>query len=63
MTDLWIEGVVGDEHASAVLELFRTAQSAPGALDAAEPFTYTVGLVLDDDAHEFRSRFDELPKS
>lgn len=63
VTDLWAEGVFGDEHARAVLELFRAAQSAPGSLDAAEPFTHTVGLVLDDEAHEFRGRFDELPKS
>ena len=62
LTDLWAEGVFGDEHAREALELFRAAQSAPGSLDTAEPFTYTVGLVLDDEAHEFRGRFEELPK-
>jgi hypothetical protein len=62
VTDLWVEGVFGDEHARAVLELFRAAQSAPGSLDAAEPFKHVVGLLLDDEAEEFRSSIGELPE-
>jgi hypothetical protein len=60
-TDLWAAGV-SDEHARAVLEFFRAAQSAPGALDAGEPFTYAVGLLLDDEAAEFRSGFGGVPE-
>jgi hypothetical protein len=45
-----------------VLEFFRAAQSEPGSLDAAEPFTYSVGLLLDDEAAEFRSGFGEVPE-
>ena len=61
-TDLWAPGVFDNEHARAVLEFFRAAQSSPGALDAAEPFKYTVGLLLDDEAEEFRSSIGEPPK-
>jgi hypothetical protein len=62
VTDLWAEGAFGDEHATEALELFRTAQLSPGSLDATEPPTYLEGLLLDDEAHEFRDRFEELPK-
>jgi hypothetical protein len=51
-----------DEHARAVLEFFRAAQSEPGSLDAAEPFTYAVGLLLDDEAAEFRSGLGGAPE-
>jgi hypothetical protein len=61
-TDLWAPGVFDDEHARAVLEFFRAAQSPPGSLDAAEPFTYSIGLLLDDEAQEFRSSVGELPE-
>jgi hypothetical protein len=63
VTDLWAEGAFGDEHAAAALELFKTAQAGPGSLDAAAPYTHTVGLLVDDEAEEFRSRFDELRRS
>jgi len=62
VTDLWAEGVFGEEHAHEALGLFQTAQSAPGALDGTEPFMYSVGLLLDDDALEFRNRFEDLSK-
>jgi hypothetical protein len=45
---------ISDEQARAAVEFFRAAQSAPGSLDAAEPFTYSVGLLLDEEAAEFR---------
>jgi hypothetical protein len=61
-TDLWAPGVFDDEHARAVLEFFRAAESAPGSLDGAEPFEYVVGLLLDDEAEEFRSSIGELPE-
>jgi hypothetical protein len=61
-TDLWAPGVFDDEHARAVLEFFRAAQSPPGSLDTAEPFTYSIGLLLDDEAQEFRSSVGELPE-
>ena len=61
-TDLWAPGVFDDEHARAVLEFFRAAESAPGSLDAAEPFKYVVGLLLDDEAEEFRRSIGELPE-
>lgn len=60
-TDLWAPGVFDDKHAHAVLEFIRAAQSAPGSLDAAEPFKHVLGLLLDDEAEEFRSRIGELP--
>jgi hypothetical protein len=53
---------VSDEQAQALLEFFRATQSAPGSLDAAEPFTYAVGLLLDDEAAEFRSSVGENPE-
>ena len=59
VTDLWAEGVFGDEHASTALDLFRAAQS--GTLDTAEPFTHTVGVLLDDEAEEFRRGVEDLP--
>jgi hypothetical protein len=61
-TELLAAAGVSDEHARAVLEFFRAAQSEPGSLDAAEPFTYSVGLLLDDEAAEFRSGFGEVPE-
>ena len=42
--------------------VLRAAQSPPGSLDAAEPFTYSIGLLLDDEAQEFRSSVGELPE-
>src|SRR6476659_2516874 len=54
-TDLFAAATVSDEHARAVLEFLRAAQSEPGSLDAAEPFTYAVGLLVDDEAAEFRN--------
>ena len=45
-----------------MLEFFRAAESAPGSLDAAEPFKYVVGLLLDDEAEEFRSSIGGLPE-
>ena len=52
----------GDEQMRALLEFIRATQSAPGSLDAAEPFTHAVGLLLDDEAEEFRRSFGELPE-
>ncbi len=57
MSDLWAERIFGEEHARESLELFRAAQS--GSLDAVERLTHTVGLLVDDEAREFRSRFGE----
>jgi hypothetical protein len=53
---------VSDEQARALLEFFRATQSAPGSLDAAEPFTYVEGLLLDEQAAEFRSGVGEIPE-
>jgi hypothetical protein len=53
---------VSDEQARALLEFFRATQSAPGSLDAAEPFTYVEGLLLDEEAAEFRSGVGEIPE-
>jgi len=53
---------ISDEQARAVLEFFRAAQSAPGSLDAAEPFTYAVGLLLDEEAADFRRGVGDIPK-
>ncbi len=53
---------VSDEKARALLEFFRATQSAPGSLDAAEPFTYVEGLLLDEEAAEFRSGVGEIPE-
>ena len=61
-TELLAAAAVSDEHARAVLEFFRAAQSEPGSLDAAEPFTYSVGLLFDDEAAEFRSGFGGVPE-
>ena len=61
-TELLAAAGVSDEHARAVLEFFRAAQSEPGSLDAAEPFTYSVGLLLDDEAAEFRSGLGGVPE-
>jgi len=61
-TELMAAAGASDEHARAVLEFFRAAQSEPGSLDAAEPFTYAVGLLLDDEAAEFRSGFGGVPE-
>ena len=61
-TNLWAAGV-SDEHARAVLQFLRAAEPAPGSLDAAEPFTYVAGLLLDDEAAEFRSGFGEISES
>jgi hypothetical protein len=61
-TDLLAAAGVSDEHARAVLEFLRAAQSEPGSLDAAEPFTYAVGLLMDDEAAEFRSGFGGVPE-
>jgi hypothetical protein len=53
---------ISDELARGMLEFVRVAQSAPGSLDAAEPFTYAVGLLLDDEAAEFRRSVGEIPE-
>jgi hypothetical protein len=53
---------VSDERARALLEFFRATQSAPGALDAAEPFAYVEGLLLDEEAAEFRRGVGEIPE-
>jgi len=53
---------MSDERARAMLEFFRVTQSAPGSLDAAEPFTYVEGLLLDEEAAEFRSSFGGTPE-
>jgi hypothetical protein len=50
---------VSDEQARALLEFFRATQSAPGSLEAAEPFTYAAELLLDNEAAEFRSSVGE----
>jgi hypothetical protein len=39
-----------------------TPSLAPGSLDAAEPFTYVEGLLLDEEAAEFRSGVGEIPE-
>lgn len=52
---------VSDERARAMLEFFRATQSAP-ALDAAEPFMYVEGLLLDEEAAKFRSGVEEIPE-
>lgn len=54
-TDLLAAAAVSDEHGRAVLEFLRAAESEPGSLDATDPFTYAIGLLLDDEAAEFRS--------
>jgi hypothetical protein len=61
-TDLWAPGAFDDEHARAVLEFLRAAESAPGSLDAAGPFKHVVGLLLDDEAEEFRSSIGKPPE-
>jgi hypothetical protein len=53
---------VSDERARAMLEFFRATQSAPGSLDAAEPFMYAEGLLLDEEAAKFRSGVEEIPE-
>jgi hypothetical protein len=54
---------MSDERARALLEYFRATQSAPGALDAAEPFAYVEGLLLDEEAAEFRRGVGEIRES
>jgi hypothetical protein len=61
-TDLLDAAAVSDEHARAVLAFVRAAQSEPGSLDAVEPFTHAVGLLLDDEAAEFRSGLERNPE-
>jgi hypothetical protein len=39
-----------------------TPSLAPGSLDAAEPFTYVEGRLLDEEAAEFRSGVGEIPE-
>jgi hypothetical protein len=51
-----------DEQARAMLEFLWVTQSAPGSLDTAEPFTYVEGLLLDEEAAEFRRSFGETPE-
>ena len=51
---------ISDEEARAVLEFFRAAQAPPGSLDEAEPFTHVVGLLLDEEAAEFRRGVGEI---
>jgi hypothetical protein len=53
---------VSDERARAMLEFFRATQSAPGSHDAAEPFMYAEGLLLDEEAAKFRSGVEEIPE-
>jgi hypothetical protein len=53
---------MSDEEARGLLQFFRAAQSAPGSLDAAEPFTYTVGLLLDEEAAKFHRDVGEIPE-
>ena len=47
--------VSGDRH--------ELASAGTGSLDAAEPFTYVAGLLLDDEAAEFRGGFGEISES
>ena len=54
-TDLFTAAALSDEHARAVLEFLRAAQAEPGSLDAAEPFTHAIGLLVDDEAAKFHS--------
>jgi hypothetical protein len=53
---------VSDERARAMFEFFRATQSGPGSLDAAEPFMYVEGLLLDEEAAKFRSGVEEIPE-
>ncbi|HKA27015.1 MAG TPA: hypothetical protein VKD88_06550 [Gaiellaceae bacterium] len=51
-----------DEQDRALLEFLRAAQSPRGSLDAAEPFAYSAGLLLDEEAAEFRRSVGEAPE-
>ena len=51
-------GSIGDPWDNALAESFFASLEKR---TSAEPFLHNVGLLLDDDAHEFRSRFDDLP--
>ncbi|MGZ4267917.1 MAG: hypothetical protein ACXVFT_03200 [Solirubrobacteraceae bacterium] len=59
---LWAEAAFGEDHARAVLELFQRVQSAVGERGPVESSTYVEGVLVDEEADEFRRRFREPPE-
>ena len=61
-TQQWADAVFGAGRSQAVLDLFRRAESAAGEGAALEPSTFVEGLLVDEEAEEFRRRFHEPPE-
>jgi hypothetical protein len=60
-TEQWAHAMFGEEHSQAVLEVFERAESAAGEGAPLEPSTFVEGVLVDDEADEFRRRFQEPP--
>ncbi|HEX4733512.1 MAG TPA: hypothetical protein VH247_03785 [Thermoleophilaceae bacterium] len=61
-TEQWAHAMFGDEHAQTVLELLKRAESAAQEGTELEPTTVVKGVLVDDEAEEFRRRFSEPPE-
>jgi hypothetical protein len=59
--EAWADAMFGAERSQAVLDLFRRAESAAGEGAALEPTTFAEGVLVDDEADEFRRRFQAPP--
>jgi len=61
-TQLWADALFGKDRSQGVLELFERAESAAGEGRPLEPSTFAEGVLVDDEAEEFRRRFREPPE-
>lgn len=60
-TELWAGAMFGEGRARTVLELFRRAEAAAGEGKPVEPEMHVEGVLVDDEADEFRRQFGEPP--
>jgi hypothetical protein len=61
-TARWADAVFGEGRSQTVLEYFERAESAAGEGVPLEPSTFVEGVLVDDEADEFRRRFREPPE-
>ncbi len=62
VTGLWAEAVFGEDRSRAVLELFQRTRSAAGEPGPVDSSMYVEGVLVDEEADEFRRRFREPPE-
>jgi hypothetical protein len=62
LTGQWADAVFGKGRSQTVLEFFGRAESAASEGAPLEPSTFAEGVLVDDEADEFRRRFREPPE-